>query len=349
MKFLVIGLGSMGKRRIRCLKALGVGANDIAGFDPREDRRAETAAAHGVGVHDDFDAALAGHAPDAFIISTPPDRHHAYMRRAAELGKPFFVEASVVADGLEEIAALCQGAGIVAAPSSTLFFHPGVRLIFAMVGDGRLGKISNVLYHSGQYLPDWHAYEPVSDYYVSNPPTGGAREIVPFEFTWIARLLGFPRRVCGLFGKTIDIPGAERIDDAYNGLFDYGDFMMSLAVDVVSRHATRRLLVNGDRGQLRWDWDENAVRVYDAASGAWRRFDYASGAAQPGYNANIGETMYIDELGAFVKAVQGGESFPNTLDDDHKVLKILHAVETSSRESRHVDIPFAGKSTGGAR
>ena len=37
MKFLVIGLGSMGKRRVRCLQALHY--TDIVGFDPREDRR----------------------------------------------------------------------------------------------------------------------------------------------------------------------------------------------------------------------------------------------------------------------------------------------------------------------
>ena len=35
MKFLQIGLGSMGKRRIRCLQANRM--SDIVAFDPRED------------------------------------------------------------------------------------------------------------------------------------------------------------------------------------------------------------------------------------------------------------------------------------------------------------------------
>ena len=34
MKFLIVGLGSMGKRRIRCLKALGFESH-ITGFDKR--------------------------------------------------------------------------------------------------------------------------------------------------------------------------------------------------------------------------------------------------------------------------------------------------------------------------
>ena len=40
MKFLVIGLGSMGKRRVRNLQYLKAG--EIIGFDLREDRCQET-------------------------------------------------------------------------------------------------------------------------------------------------------------------------------------------------------------------------------------------------------------------------------------------------------------------
>ena len=41
MKFLVVGLGSMGKRRVRNLIALGF-KDSVSGFDIREDRREET-------------------------------------------------------------------------------------------------------------------------------------------------------------------------------------------------------------------------------------------------------------------------------------------------------------------
>ena len=50
----------------------------------------------------------------------------------------------------------------------------------------------------GSILPDWHTYEDVSEYYVSKKETGGGREIVPFELTWITLVLGFPKRVVGL-------------------------------------------------------------------------------------------------------------------------------------------------------
>jgi predicted dehydrogenase len=73
MKVLVIGLGSMGKRRLRNLKALGVAK--VAGVDPRADRRAEAAAISPLPTFASADDALRGFAPDAVVISTPPDRH----------------------------------------------------------------------------------------------------------------------------------------------------------------------------------------------------------------------------------------------------------------------------------
>ena len=112
---------------------------------------------------------------------------------------------------------------------------------------------------------------------------------------------------------------------------------MVLVVDVVSRCAVRRLIINGDRRQLVWDWDEKVVRVYDPATSAWEQHRYDQGYAADGYNANIGETMYIEEMRSFLEAAQGRGTFPNTLANDHANLRLLYAVEESDRSGRFVD------------
>lgn len=335
MNILVIGLGSMGKRRIRCLQTLGY--SSVAGVDARADRRTETAAKYGVAVHATYEEAVAVKRPDALVISVPPDVHHLYMARAVADRIPFFVEASVVDHGIRETDAQCRRLGLLAAPSTTMVFHPGIQLVAQIVRSGSLGKISNIVHHSGQYLPDWHTYEQVRDYYVSNPATGGAREIVPFELSWLTAVFGFPRRVTGTCRKTIAIEGAEKIDDTYNCVYDYGDHLMVLVVDVVSRCAVRRLTINGGLKQLVWDWDEQVVRVYDPATNVWEKHRYDQGHAAAGYNANIGETMYIEELRSFIEAAQGRCTFPNTLANDHANLRLLYAVEEADRTGRFVD------------
>jgi predicted dehydrogenase len=216
-------------------------------------------------------------------------------------------------------------------------FHPAIKKIVDIIKTGELGTISNVIFHSGQYLPDWHSYEKVSDYYVSNPATGGAREIVPFELTWLTHVLGFPKLVCGNVRKTINIEGAEKIDDTYNFLLDYEKFLATVTIDVVSRNATRRLLVNGDKRQLLWDWNKKNIQIYDPKSAQWQIIEYQMTNAEDGYNPNIGENMYIDELKAFIQAVEDKKPFINTMENDHKVLKLLYAIEESETTKKQVE------------
>jgi len=332
MSFLIVGLGSMGKRRIRCLAALG--CKNVAGFDLRSDRRSETSQKYAIKTYADFDEAVNAAKPGALFISVPPDVHHVYMKRAIGHKVPFFVEASVLDTDMELI--LGASKDVLMAPSATLLFHPAIRKISEILASGELGKISNFILHSGQYLEDWHTYEKVSDFYVSNPVTGGAREITPFELTWITRLLGFPKRVCGNVRKTITIRGAESIDDTYNFLLDYDHFLASITIDVVSRSAIRRVLVNGDKKQLVWNWSENCVKLYNPATAQWEQAEYQLPPAAAGYNASISEGMYIDEVENFLNALQGEGTFINDMENDWRVLKLLYAVEESHKTSQYV-------------
>jgi predicted dehydrogenase len=333
---LVIGLGSMGKRRLRNMQALGF--TNIFGFDKREDRAKEANSLYKVNTFTDFEEALKKSSAKAFIISLPPDIHHIYMKKAIELGIPFFVEASVVDTDMEKICKEAKQKNVFAAPSSTMYFHPAIQKIFQLVKSIYLGSISNVLYHMGNYLPDWHTYEKVSDFYVSQKETGGAREIVPFELTWITKLFGYPKQIASTVKKTIEIEGAKDIDDTYNSILDYGNFAIMLTVDVVTRSATRRLLINGSLRQLEWDWNANAIKVFHHDKQEWETFTYETLAAAGGYNKNITEQMYIDEMNAFFKGIENPSSYVNTLEEDHKVLKLLYLMEESYASKKFVSV-----------
>ncbi len=333
-RILVIGLGSMGKRRIRNLQHLGY--TNIAGFDIREDRRAESIKKYGITAFDVFQLALDDFKPAVFIISVPPDLHHIYMKAALQLGIPSFIEASVVDTDLSQIIEDAFRQKVLLAPSCTLFFHPAIKAIHRILQSGDIGAISNVLYHSGQYLPDWHTYESVGDYYVSNPETGGCREIVPFELSWMTQVFGFPTMVAGICKKTIEIEGAPAIYDTCNTLMDYQDFMIMLTVDVVSRVATRRLTINGSLKQLTWDWNEPLVRTFNPVTGQNEETRFELLDSEAGYNKNITEQMYIDEMDSFMRAALHHGTFENTLENDYRILNILYAVEKSYGEKKFV-------------
>lgn len=314
----------MGKRRIRCLKHLGYA--QITGFDTREDRRSEAQRLYSVHtVNDLSQVELSGF--DAFVVSTPPDLHAKYAKIAIDYGKPAFVEASVILQDTLEL----QGhnkRGVFLAPSCTLLFHQAVKEISGLIRSRTLGSPVNYSFHSGQYLPDWHPWENIKDFYVSKRATGGAREIVPFELTWICHLFGVPQEVKGVFRKTSDL-GVD-IEDTYSFVAVHkGGVIGNVMVDVVSRFGTRSLLINFERGQIRWNWEDDFVSIFESKEGGWKRVGLDAKISAEGYNQNISERMYIEEISNFIEGIRTPERYLNSLDRDIAILKVLDKIESS--------------------
>jgi predicted dehydrogenase len=207
-------------------------------------------------------------------------------------------------------------------------FHPAIKDIAEIIKCKKYGRFTNFSYHSGQYLPDWHPWEEVKDFYVSKKETGGCREIVPFELTWIVDIFGFPENIVGFYGHTMDV-GAD-IDDTYVLSMDFKNGYGSMVVDVTSRYATRSLIVNMEFGQIIWRWDENSVKLYDAKNNRWINYQTSMGISVEGYNKNIIEDMYIEEIKTFISSVMNGGTYPNSLGEDIQVLKLLQRAEVKS-------------------
>lgn len=326
MKVLVIGLGSMGKRRIRNLRALKV--SDVAGVDPREDRRHEAASKYSIATFGKIDQALVEFAPTALIISTPPDRHTDYAFLAYKHRLPSFIEASVVdAERVLELHQLTSKSGPLMAPSCTMSYFPGPRKIKELVRGNAIGRVININYQTGQYLKDWHPWERIEEYYVSKRSVGGCREIVPFELTWLNDVFGEPEPIACLKARIGDLD--VDIDDIYHLWIRYPDgILANITVEVLSRpKATREMRILGTEGQIVFSADENVVRVSRISAPDWVRHELERGEAEAGYINP--EEPYISEMRDFLAAVekQDPSIFPNSLLKDYRVLQVLNALE----------------------
>lgn len=331
MRFLVIGLGSMGKRRIRNLLALGF--SEIAGFDPREDRRKEVLTKYDVEVFDDVNVALTDFSPTALIISTDPSLHMEYAIPAADKGYHCFIEASVVdEERIDYLSKKIAGSDVVIVPSCTMRYYPGPTLIRKILHENSLGKPLNINYLTGQYLPDWHPWEDIGDYYVSKRETGGCREIVPFELTWLNEIFGDPEPLACIKTKLSDFDAD--IDDIYHSVLRYpGGLLLNLSIEVISRpKATREFHMLCSEGRLVFSADQNCVRYIKTGDSDWTSISLENGTIEAGYINP--EEPYISEMRDFISSVEARDrfKFPNSLEKDVKVLQLLNSLERISRK-----------------
>ena len=334
MNILVIGLGSMGKRRIRNLIALGVNPDLIAGFDTRPDRRDETHSTFSVQTFETFESACTNHNPEAFVISVPPNLHYHYLKIAIEKNVHAFVEASVTdKDKIWQLARSVEQSSLVIAPSCTMQYFPGPSRVKAIINSGSLGRPLFFTYHTGQYLPDWHPWEDIQDFYVSNRETGGCREIVPFELTWINDIFGYPTVLSSYKEKLTQIDAD--IDDLYSFTLRYpGSVIGTIMIDVISRPVARRELhVTTENGQISYSGYDNTVRYICAGDSSWTIENLDQGTK---YNTSINpEEPYISELSDFIDACSSKcrHLFPNTLLRDWTVLQALDSIEKLAEKS----------------
>jgi spore coat polysaccharide biosynthesis protein SpsF (cytidylyltransferase family)/predicted dehydrogenase len=330
MKVMVVGLGSMGKRRVRNLIANGVSEKNIIGVDCRADRISEAAEKYGIATSSEIQPADLA-AVSALVISTSPDQHLPYALIASEHGKHMFIEASVLAEGLPELADQVELKKLVAFPSCTMRFFAGPKRISELLRDEVIGDVLAWQYQSGQYLPDWHPWEPITEFYVSNPQTGGCREIVPFEMVWLEPLFGKVKDIDCRRAKLSAMPAD--IDDIYMLQMRHeGGVLGQLIVDVLGRTAIRHLRVTGSNGTLEWDDSTKRLRVFRVVTGQWQEETVGSGTVESRYINP--EEPYIEEIRNFLECVRTRQVPAYTLRDDLNILGLLYSAETADVTGR---------------
>ena len=332
MKFLVIGLGSMGKRRIRNLKYLN--QTNIIGCDTSEERRKETESKFGITTFSKLEDAFKQH-PDAVIISTSPDTHYEIAMKTAENKIPFFMEANVIPDGFEKVVSKCKESNVFYAPSCTLRFNPSLKKIHELITEKSIGKVLEFIYHVGQYLPDWHPYEDYRKFYVSKKESGACREIIPFELNWLTWTFGDIKNLTAIKRKISKIE--SDIDDIYATLLEFDSGIIgNLVVDVLSRVPYRSLKIIGEEGIILWEWTEKKVRLFRTSNKSWKEFTEPPGIKVDDYIAE--ENAYIDEIKSFLAGLKNRTNYSHTPENEKKMLDLLKKIEESSDKGIHIKV-----------
>ena len=258
MKVLVVGLGSMGKRRIRLMQEMYPEIS-IYGADGRADRCNDAAEQFGISCVDSVSAAKRVYDIDAAFVCTSPLSHNVIIKECLNNKWHVFTELNLVEDGYEENIALAEEKGCKLFLSSTFFYREEISYIRSKVDKDIKW---NYVYHIGQYLPDWHPWENYKEFFVGESRTNGCREIMAIELPWLTTA----------FGKVVDYRVvADKMTDLSIAYHD--NYLLQLThengnkgvliVDVVSPVAVRRLEVYGEHKYLQWSGTPESLMEYN--------------------------------------------------------------------------------------
>ncbi|HLO15035.1 MAG TPA: Gfo/Idh/MocA family oxidoreductase, partial [Anaerolineales bacterium] len=171
-KFLIAGLGSIGRRHFRNLIALG--EKDIVLLRTRKATLPDDELS-GYPVETDLGAALEKHRPEAVIVANPTAMHLDAAIPAAQAGCHILLEKPVShsLDRLDVLQKTAAKSGSRILVGFQFRYHPTLNKARELIRSNALGKLLTVHAHWGEYLPQWHPWEDYRQSYAARPELGG--------------------------------------------------------------------------------------------------------------------------------------------------------------------------------
>ena len=328
MKFLIAGFGSIGRRHLRNLRALG--ETDIILLRSHKSTLPDDEIT-GLPVETDITAALA-QKPDAVIISNPTSLHLDVAIPAANAGCAILMEKPVShsLDRLDELkqAAKAGGAGVLL--GYQFRFHPGLRQVKAWLTDGLIGRPLSFRAQWGEYLPNWHPWEDYRKSYTSRPDLGGGVVVtLSHPIDYLRWLLGDVKSLWAFSGRLSDLE-IQVEDYAEIGMQFANGVTGSLHLDYYQQPPSHTLEITGTAGRITWDNSDGIARLFQAQTGQWNEVSLPAN-----FDRN---DLFIAESKHFLDIIQKKAEPVCSLADGEAALKLCLAVHESAASGQLIHL-----------
>lgn len=334
MRFLICGIGSIGQRHYKNLRALG---HEVAVFRSGQNTgynrpfldaffAGQEQAGHSVSVFWNLKEALERFNPHAVFVTNPNVRHLETALQAARAGKHLFIEkpVAVTLEGLSELEQLVHQYQLTVMVGYNLRFHVLLRKMKELFEAGTIGRALSAHVEMGENIEDWHPWE---DYRSSYGPwrKGGGGVVLCFshDIDYLYWFLGMPQRILAVGGKTTTLEGDA--EDMIKSCWEYPDGVIaSLHLDYWQRPHRRVFHLVGTDGALFWDYHAKRLSLFPHDKGSeCEMWDF------PGtFDRN---DMFLEEAQNFITAVEHAGTPAITLQEGMDVLRIALKIKEQLR------------------
>jgi predicted dehydrogenase len=309
-KVLIVGVGSIGLRHLRCFQATrraklsicetnAALRDKVAGEQPVERAYA------------DLDQAL-GDSFDAAVIATPANLHVPMALRLAEAEMHLLIEKplSTSVDGIDRLRAVLARRRLVAMVAYVLRAHPSLRSMREAIRAGRFGLPVQLVACAGQHFPTFRpAYREI--YYRDRATGGGAIQDALTHLMNAGQWLVGPmtRLVADAAHQVLE--GVD-VEDTVHLLARHGGLLASYSLNQYQAPNEFSITVVGTEGTARYEGHRGRWCWQLRPEEPWQE-EVAAGLER--------DDLFIDQANRFLDAVEGSGEPSCTLDEGLHTLR----------------------------
>lgn len=256
-RVLVVGVGSIGERHLRCFQATG--RAEVTFVEINDALRGTIADRYGVRGFANLDEALATR-PNAAVVATPANLHLDIATKLAAAGLHVLIEKplDVRTDRALQLVETASQRGVVVAVAYVYRCFPALAKVRQAVLSGRFGRPVELVAVSGQNFPTYRpAYR--ETYYTDHATGGGAIQDA------LTHLLNAGEWLVGPIDRLVAdaahrvLPGVE-VEDTVHLIARHGEVLASYSLNQHQALNELTLTVVCERGVVRWESHLNRWR-----------------------------------------------------------------------------------------
>ncbi len=339
MKILMIGLGSIGQRHLRNIRALYGDTVEIIAYRVRGLARTfsnDMKIRENVVLENEFnittytklEEALA-QKPDVAFITNITSLHVECATKCAEAGCHLFIEKPLSYNlaGIETLQKIVKEKNLVAFMGFQNRYNPCVKKLKETIEKNLLGDLVAVNVDMGERLTTMHSYENYAETYMARKDMGGGVVLNQqiHEIDYLTYIFGMPKSVYAIASN--NNPLTIDVDDNSSALYDFNGLPVFVHSDFMQFPPTRKCKVIGAKGYMEIDLINNCI--VEVVNDQLTKTEFTN------FQRN---DMFIEELRLFMDCVKNGELSGSSLDDGVTTLKIGLATLRSIEQQKRIDI-----------
>ena len=327
-KILVVGVGSIGERHLRCFQRTG--RAELFACETNAALLQKITQQYQVSGSPDLAAALKAERFDGVVVCVPANLHISMALQCLRAGTAVLIEKPL-STALGEVEELRRE--IAARPKQYVrvafvyHFQPGLKAVREELHKGALGRPLQAAVVVGQHFPTFRpAYR--QTYYTRHETGGGAiQDMLPHLVNSMEWLIGPSTRVyCEAGHQALE---GVTVEDTVCAAARNGDVLTTYTLTQFQAPNEATFLVHCERGSYKVELHEQRWGVYPHGATGW---DY--------HPAPVKERddLFVAEANAFLDGMAGAETDLSTVDEALQTLKFNLAALESWRSGKPLDI-----------